>query len=402
MKTTNIDPLISKSARKIRDTSVSFERYLHKRINWSDRLIIIKGARGVGKTTLLLQHIKARFGISEEVLYASLDDLWFTDNKLTELAEQFYKLGGTYLFLDEVHRYPNWSQEVKNIYDDYPELQMVLTSSSALHIYSGKGDLSRRAVVYDMQELSFREFIALKEDMSLPVYSLEEITENFVELSSQLSEQIKPVKLLRDYYRFGSYPYFLENRDKYHQRLEATINTIIEVDLPAILNIDYSSVHKLKKLLYVLSTSVPFKPNITELSRKVGVARDTLLRYLQHLSEAHLLLLLRSSKKGMSYMAKPEKIYLHNTNIMNALAVENTRIGTLRETFFLNQVRAVLTVNDHPKADFLVDESFVFEVGGKNKTTKQIQGLSDAYVVADDIEIGYGNKIPLWLFGFLY
>ncbi|HLR31910.1 MAG TPA: hypothetical protein VK074_05435, partial [Fodinibius sp.] len=233
-------------------------------------------------------------------------------------------------------------------------------------------------------------------------YSIEEIIERHVEISANISQKIKPIKILNEYYQSGNYPYYFENIENYHQRLQQTISTILEVDLPAILNIDYSSVHKLKKLLYVLSTSVPFKPNITELSQKVGVARDTLLRYLHHLSEAHLILLLRSNKKGMSYMTKPEKIYLHNTNIMVSLADVHLRQGTIRETFFYNQLRCIGQVYDHTDADFLFDDKLVFEVGGKNKSKKQIQGFPDAYIVSDDIEVGVSNRIPLWLFGFLY
>jgi len=402
METTNIDILQKKSFERVRTVSTHFKRYLHKRIDWSDRLIIIKGAQGVGKTTLLLQYIKEQFGLSEEVLYASLDDLWFTNNRLTELADQFYTLGGKYLFLDEVHKYANWSQEVKNIYDNHPGLHIVLTASSALHIYSGKGDLSRRAVDYELHDLSLREYIGLKSDISLPFFSIEDIIENHVELSADLSQQIKPVKLLKAYYHTGSYPYFIENPDNYNQRLMNTVNTIIETDLQAILDINYTSVYKLKKLLYVLATSSPFKPNISKLSKKVGIARNTLLRYLQHLSEAHLIQLLHSSKRGMSYLSKTDKIYLKNTNLGAFLADGNSNIGTLRETFFLNQVHNVANVHTHPKTDFLVDDEFIFEVGGKNKGFKQIKGLSDAFVVSDDIEMGVRNRIPLWLFGFLY
>jgi predicted AAA+ superfamily ATPase len=402
METTNIEKLRQRSVRRIRDTGISFKRYLHRRIDWADRLIIIKGARGVGKTTLLLQYIKEHFNLSEEALFASLDDLWFTDHLLTDLAEQFYSLGGKYLFLDEVHKYPNWSQEVKNIYDNFPDLRLVLTSSSALHIYSGKGDLSRRGVVYEMQELSLREYVALKSGQILPSFTLREVVENHVELSANLSAKIKPVKLLKEYYRIGNYPYFIENPDNYHHRLQNTVNTIIEADLPAVLNIDYSSVQKLKKLLYVLSTSTPFKPNISKLSQRVGTARGTLLRYIHHLSEAHLIQLLHSGKEGMSYLAKPDKIYLHNPNLIETFGEQKTKVGTFRETFFLNQVGNAEQMYAHGSADFLVNNNFVFEIGGKNKGYKQIKGLSDAYIVSDDIEIGSRNRIPLWLFGFLY
>jgi predicted AAA+ superfamily ATPase len=402
METTDLEKLRQRSVRRIRDTDTSFKRYLHSRIDWTDRLIIIKGARGVGKTTLLLQHTKEQFYLSEKVLFTTLDDLWFTDHLLIELAEQFYALGGKYLFLDEVHKYPNWSQEVKNIYDNFPDLKLVLTSSSALHIYSGKGDLSRRGVIYKMQELSLREYIALRYKQILPSFTFSEIVENHVELSANLSAKIKPVKLLKEYYHTGNYPYFIENPDNYHHRLQNTVNIIIESDLPAVLNINYSSVQKLKKLLYVLSTSTPFKPNISKLSQRVGTARDTLLRYIQYLSEAHLIQLLHSGKQGLSYLAKPDKIYLHNSNLIATFGEQKAKIGTFRETFFLNQVGNTEQMYTHDRADFLVNDKYIFEIGGKNKGYKQIKGLDDAYIVSDDIEIGSRNRIPLWLFGFLY
>lgn len=402
METTNIDNLIEKSVAKARDVNHPFKRYLYDRIDWSDRLIVIKGARGVGKTTLMLQYMKDNFAHSDEAFYVSLDDLWFTDNRISDLAARFYTLGGKYLFIDEVHKYPGWSREIKNIYDDHSGLHLILTSSSALHIYSAKGDLSRRAIIYEMQELSLREYIILREDIKLPYYNLEEIINNHRQLGAELSKKFKPIKYLHEYYESGSYPYFMENPANYHQRLQNTVNAILETDLTAILNIDYSSVHKLKKLLYVIATSAPFTPNIAKLSRKTGVARDTLLHYLKVLSEAHLIYLLRSAKKGMSYLTKPEKIFLRNTNLMRAISDEKYRRGTLRETFFMNQLSAVGNIHKHPQTDFIFDNKFIFEVGGKNKSSKQIKGLSNAFIVSDDIEIGVKNRIPLWLFGFLY
>jgi len=397
-----MEALIRKSLRKVQQTDSSFKRYLYDIIDWSDRLIFIKGARGTGKTTLLLQHIKENFGTSEEALYVSLDDIWFSDNNLVDLAENFVNLGGKFLYLDEVHKYPDWSREIKNIYDDHPGLKIVITSSSALHIFKQQADLSRRAIVYDLRELSLREFIALRYGHLFPAVDLQHLLSDHVNLSFGIIEKIKPLRIFKEYCSIGSYPYFIENRDNYHQRLLITVNTILETDLPAILNIDYSSVLKLKKLLYIIAASVPFKPNITELSNKTGIARDTLLRYLYQLSEAHLILLLQSNKGGNSILTKPEKIYLHNSNLMAALAENEANVGTIRETFFLNQLSAAGKVNYSEQGDFVFQDRYVFEVGGKNKTRKQIKGLSDAFIVADDIESGYKHKIPLWLFGFLY
>lgn len=397
-----MESLIRKSLKKVQGTDTSFKRYLYGMIDWSDRLIFIKGARGTGKTTMLLQHIKENFGTSEETLYVSLDDIWFADNNIIDLAEQFVNLGGKFLYLDEVHKYPNWSREIKNIYDDHPGLKIVITSSSALHIFNQQADLSRRAIVYELRELSLREFISLQYGHLFPAMSLQQLLSDHVNLSFGIIEKIKPLRLFKEYCNIGAYPYFRENQDNYQQRLLTTVNTILESDLPAILNIDYSSVLKLKKLLYIIATSVPFKPNISELSNKTGIARDTLLRYLDHLSEAHLIALLQSNKGGNSILIKPEKIYLHNSNLMVALAENDANVGTIRETFFLNQLSAAGKVNYSNLGDFVFQDKYIFEVGGKNKTPKQIQGLTDAYIVADDIESGYKNKIPLWLFGFLY
>jgi uncharacterized protein len=397
-----MESLIRKSLKKVQGTDTSFKRYLYGMIDWSDRLIFIKGARGTGKTTMLLQHIKENFGTSEETLYVSLDDIWFADNSLIDLAEQFVNLGGKFLYLDEVHKYPNWSREIKNIYDDHPGLKIVITSSSALHIFNQQADLSRRAIVYDLHELSLREFIALQYNKLFPVLNIQQLLSDHIDLSFGIIEKIKPLRIFKEYCQIGCYPYFLENPDNYQQRLLATVSTILETDLPAILNIDYSSVLKLKKLLYIIAASVPFKPNISGLSNKTGIARDTLLRYLDHLSEAQLILLLQSNKGGNSILTKPEKIYLHNSNLMVALAENDANVGTTRETFFLNQLSAAGKVNYSDQGDFVFQDKYIFEVGGKNKTPKQIKGLTDAYIVADDIESGYKNKIPLWLFGFLY
>jgi predicted AAA+ superfamily ATPase len=397
-----MDNIYQKSLRKIQRTDLSFQRYLVNNIDWRDRLIIIKGARGVGKTTLLLQHIKQEYGLSENVLYVSLDDIWFTEHRLTELTHDFVQHGGTYLYLDEVHKYPDWAQEIKNIYDDYPDLHIVATSSSALHLYQSQGDLSRRAVQYVLPELSLREYIQLTTQIEFPTYSLEQILSDHIKISASIADKIKPLKYLQQYYEQGNYPYVLENPDNYTARLQQTVQAILEVDLPAILNIDYSSVTKLKRLLYVIATSVPFKPNIAKLSRKIQVSRDTLLRYIHYLSEAHLIALLRTNKQGITYLTKPDKIYLHNTNLLHAIAEDRVSNGTQRETFFLNQVHSVASIHYHPKTDFLVNDHFAIEVGGKNKSGKQIRGLDDAYIVSDDIEIGYKNRIPLWLFGFMY
>ena len=397
-----MENLFNKSIKKIEGIQFPFKRFLYDRINWDRRLIGFKGGRGTGKTTILLQYIKENFGRSDEVLYVSLDDIYFTENKLIGLADEFIKLGGKYLFIDEVHKYRNWSRELKNIYDDFPELKVVFTGSSILEIDKGEADLSRRAVIYELPVLSLREYVAIKEGLILPSYSLSEIITNHREISIELLKKFKAIKELKSYYKVGVYPFYQETKFEYFQHLERIINLILENDLPAIVSIDFKAIVKLKQLLLIISESVPFTPNISKLSARVGVTRDTIIKYLFYLERAQLISMLRSHKKGISKMAKPEKIYMNNSNLMYALQPNLINIGTLRETFFQNQLSVNHQVFLPEKGDFMIDNKYLFEVGGKNKTYHQIANVENSFIVSDDIEFGFKNKIPLWLFGFLY
>lgn len=397
-----MDKLIQQFQTRLKSLNFTFKRYLCKQINWNNRLIAIIGARGVGKTTLLLQHIKENHKDLNEVIYVSLDNLYFGKNTLSDFTDEFVKHGGKYLYIDEVHKYPDWSVEIKNIYDNYPELFIVFTGSSALNIHKGKGDLSRRIVIYRMNGLSFREFIKLKYNIDFKVYTLQDITENAIEIAQYINTEIKPIKLFKEYLKIGYYPFFSEGNGQYHERLEQAVNEIIETDLPAMEPIEFSAVYNIKRLLMVIAELVPFKPNVSRLSVQIGINRDTLLKYLYWLQRADLLLLLNSDTYGISKMNKPEKIYLNNSNLIYALSGDSANIGTVRETFFLNQLNVKHKVTYHSKADFLVDNKFIFEVGGKNKTQKQIAGLKNAFIVADNIEYAYKNTIPVWMFGFLY
>jgi len=397
-----MENLIDKSTKKIENINTDFKRFLIKEINWDRKLIGIKGARGTGKTTLLLQYIRENYGLSDEVLYVSLDDIYFSENKLVALADAFAKIGGKFLFLDEVHKYPDWSREIKNIYDDFPELKIVFTGSSILEIDKSESDLSRRSVVYELPVLSLREYIALKGGVNLEVYSLSDILLNHKEIEVQINKRIKPIKELKEYNQSGAYPFFVEAEKEYSNHIERIINLILETDLPAFTSIDFASIVKLKQLLYVISESVPFQPNISRLSVKIGITRDTLIRYLSYLEKAHLISLLRTNTKGISKMAKPDKIYLNNNNLMYALQPGLVNPGTIRETFFQNQLSVKHKVDLPQKGDFIVDDNYIFEVGSKNKTQKQIIDMPNAFIVPDNLEYGYRNRIPLWLFGFLY
>jgi len=398
-----MEKLFQFSASRINQVDTSFKRYLWDEINWGNRLIAITGARGVGKTTLLLQYIRENLNdVTDEVIYANMDDLYFSRNSLIDFADEFVKKGGRYLFLDEVHKYKNWSQELKNIYDYFPDLKTVVTGSSALDIYKGEADLSRRAILYRMHGLSFREFIALKYSHQFPVLKLEDILNNSSKIIPEILRTIKPLKIFGEYLQYGYYPFFMEGEPEFQLRLKQTVNHLLDSDLPSVEKIDFNAVHYLRKLISILAEIVPYKPNTVKLSQQVGISRETLLRYLYLLEKADLLILLQTSTYGISKMNKPEKIYLNNPNLVNTLADIQSNQGTLRETFFLNQLQVHHRVNWSDKGDFLIDNKYTFEIGGKNKTRKQITGVEDAWVAADDIEYVQQNKIPLWLFGFLY
>ena len=388
--------------KKIAQTDTTFVRSLMNEIEWKARLIGLKGARGVGKTTLLLQHIKLFHPLDGSVLYASVDNIWFSEHKLYDMASEFAKRGGKYLFLDEVHKYPNWSQELKNIYDDLPELKVVFTGSSLLEILNAKSDLSRRAIVYEMQGFSFREYLNRNENLALPILKLEDILTNHLSLSQQILSQVKVLKYFPEYLKNGYYPFYNELPSLYHSRINEVVNLIIEIEIPQLRGVESAYVYKIKQLLYVISESAPFIPNITKLSERIGITRNSLLAYLNALHESRLTFSAQKPGNGMNILQKPDKVYLENPNLMYALADKQTDIGNVRETFFANQLRKSHQVNLSEASDFLIDGKYTFEVGGKDKGKKQIATLEDAYIVADDIEYGMGNKIPLWLFGFLY
>ncbi|CAL68299.1 ATP-binding protein [Christiangramia forsetii] len=378
-------------------------RYLLDKIDWSNRLIAIKGARGTGKTTLLLQRLGRQSSNNSEMLYATLDDLYFLKSSLIDLAKEFTLNGGTHLFLDEVHKYPYWSRELKLIYDRYPKLNIVFTSSSMLEIYKGESDLSRRAVTYELNELSFREFLEFGYDIELPVFQLEEILDHHQNISREIIQKLdSPVKYFQEYLQYGCYPYFQEGREVYLGKLLRTASLIIETDMNVVEGIVYEDSLKIKKLLVAIAQSAPFTPNISKLSERLGMNRKFLIQAIRLLESAHLIMQFFKPGKGIGTFTKPEKLYLNNPNLVVALGETKAEKGTLRETFFANQIRNFHQVNLAEKGDFLIDEKFIFEVGGKSKNNKQIQNIPNSFVVRDDIEVGVMNTIPLWLFGFLY
>jgi len=393
-----MENLLEKSETKAKQVTDKKKRYLYEQIDWKQRLIIILGYRGAGKTTFLLQYLSSA---KQKGVYLSLDDFFFETHRLVETVQQLYVLGYRLFLLDEVHRYMWWSKDLKQLYDDYEDIQLVATGSSILDISKGNADLSRRAVLYNLHGLSFREYLNFKKNMSLPCMSLEDILNKHHEAAPDLLDVFDYKNDFRYYLEHGHYPFFLEGIKTYFQKLQETINLVIDTDIGPYEDLQHTTTRNMKKLLFVLSQSVPFTPNINKLSEKLETPRNTILRLLDYLHKAQILLLLKPSAKGNSYLQKPEKIYLHNTNFIYLFSPKQANIGNVRETFFFNQVSAVHEITAAKFADFMVDDTYVFEIGGASKTNEQIRGIPNAYL-ALDIESGNNNRIPLWLFGLLY
>ncbi len=374
-----------------------FVRYLHNEIDWNSRLIAILGTRGVGKTTLLLQHIKLTHS-AEYSLYVTADDLYFSQHTLVELARQFYQQGGKCLYIDEIHKYKGWSQEIKNIYDKLPELQVVYTGSSILELEQGNADLSRRKIEYRLTGLSFREYINISQGLNLPAYDLTDILKGKVQFPYK---ELRPLQLFSKYLREGYFPFFQE--DNYNARLQGIVKQTIENDIPLFAEMEIASVQKLRKLMYVLAQSVPFKPNYSKLSADLDIRRNTLPQYLLYLEKAGLIAILKEKVTGMKLLEKVEKIYLQNPNIAYSLSPAKADIGTIRETIFFAWLNHRYFISSSDVADFEVEEC-VFEIGGRKKGLSQIASVPQGkgFVVKDDIERAVGNIIPLWMFGFVY
>ncbi|SHF32822.1 hypothetical protein SAMN05444274_104438 [Mariniphaga anaerophila] len=386
--------LYQKFETLLQNTTTNFKRYLYDNVSWESRMIGIIGARGVGKTTMILQHIKEKLD-SKKALYVSADDMYFGEKKLIDLADEFYKNAGEYLFIDEIHKYTNWSRELKNIYDSFPTLKTVFTGSSVLDILKGSADLSRRAIIYKLQGLSFREYLKLFHNYDTEIYSLEQIINNDV----KLNDIRHPLPLFNEYLKRGYYPFGIEN--EMDLRLGQIIVQTLESDIPQYANLNVGTSRKLKRLLAIIAESVPFKPNFSKISGVINVSRNSLDDYFSYMEKAGLIGQLRNETSGIRGLGKVDKVYLDNTNINYNLVGEKSDIGNLRETFFFNQMRVKNEVISSKKADFVIDD-YTFEIGGKNKQQNQIDRDGKSFVVKDDIEYGYLNVIPLWAFGLNY
>jgi predicted AAA+ superfamily ATPase len=392
-----MESLFATSQLLISRVDTTYVRDKHNEIDWNSRLVAILGARGTGKTTMILQHIRLH-NTTSQALYVMADDFYFTSHRLEELANKFMLLGGKYLYIDEIHKYKGWSTEIKNIYDKMPDLHVVYSGSSILDLEKGGADLSRRKLEYIMPGLSFREYLNISQGWNLPRYTLEEILTGKVDFPYK---EARPLQLFASYLREGYYPFFKEGN--YTMRLNGIIKQVVEDDVPKFADMEIASVQKLKKLLYVLAQNVPFKPNYAKLERDLGISRNTLPKYMQYLEKAGLIGVLREKVQGIKLLEKIEKIYLNNPNEAYILSDETPNIGTLRETIFFAWLRVEHLVSSSLVSDFEVD-GLTFEIGGKNKGKKQLATLpSDkAYVVKDDTEYVFQNFIPLWMFGFVY
>ena len=396
-----IQPLVNAFHRKLAATDFRFKRYLYDRINWDMRLIGIKGARGVGKTTLLMQHIKETFSNLDEVLYVSLDNMWFNTHRLEELVEFLYTHGVVHIYFDEVHKHKNWTQLLKNFYDNYPDLNIVYTGSAMLAIDNSKTDLSRRQSLYTLNGLSFREYLEYEGIASVPAMGLEELLAGHTKYAMAIASKIKVLKHFDEYLKRGYYPYYKESGNDYLMRVVEVAQLVIDSDIPSVEDITYTTILKIKKLLMVIAENIPLEPNINKLSAELESTRDQTLKMLYLLDRAALLWLLTDKAKDYKHLTGPKKIYLNNTNLMYALSGKISE-GTLRETFFANQVGAVSTLTMPRQGDFLAAGKYLFEVGGSRKTFDQIADLPNSYLALDDIETGSGCRIPLWMFGCLY
>lgn len=398
--------LFDKHVRFYKQTPMSIIRQCGLEINWDTPLLALRGSKGVGKSTIMLQYIKQHYSISDRtVLYCSCDGAYFASHTLLDLVSQFYKNGGKHLFLDEIHKYPNWSREIKEIYDLYPSMRIVISGSSLLSLQEGDADLSRRCVNHDIQGLSFREFLHFYHGIDVPKYSLEQLLANPWPLVEEVNDKCRPLQYFQDYLQYGYYPYYLQLKNiiDYNTTIEQVVGYIVDDELPRICKVDVQNTRKIKALINILAISVPYKIDVKRLSIQSALQRTTVLEYFNYLNKANILNLLYSDYYNAKKMQKPDKILMDNSNMLYALASQPVNIGTVRETFAVNQLsRSHLVEYAKTGGDLRVDGKYVFEIGGADKDFAQIADMPDSYILADDIEYPSGNKLPLWIIGFLY
>ena len=401
MESIELQPLFNNYHRKIARIDLRFKRYLYDQINWRARIISIKGARGVGKTTMLLQHILENYEDIDKTLYASLDDLWFSTHSLIDLVDWADQHGMQRLYLDEVHKYERWKETLKNIYDSYPDMSIVYTSSSLLIMDNATVDLSRRQTAYTLYGLSFREYLAFENVLHYPAIALEDLLQNHVRHAMQIVQNVKMASHFEAYLEHGYYPFYREVGEDFASRLREVVSVVIDSDLPAVENMTFETMQKVKKLVMIISERVPFEPKMSELWAQLATNNELGLRMLYALDKAQILSLLTSKAKNYKFLYKPDKIFLGNTNLMHVLCPVVNK-GNERETLFCCQLQVNNDVKHPLKGDFLVNDKYLFEVGGRKKSFEQIADVRNSFLAVDDTEVGHGNRIPLWLFGFTY
>ena len=382
----------------------SYKRYLYDEINWSLNALCLFGARGTGKTTLMIQYYQDHYGSVEKALYVTADHVHVLSHGLAEIADAYFRSGGQALFIDEIHKYPGWSVELKNILDVYSDKQIIISGSSTLNLKNNNGDLSRRLVYYELLGLSFREFLHLEKGVQFPALTLVNLLENHVTLASEIKKNRSILKDFAEYLSYGYYPFFLEGKQEYMERLQNVIEKVIFEDIAFSFNLSQPKLPVLKKLLWIIANSDPFIPNMERISKDLGISREYVYHYITFLEKAGLIINLRRTGQGFNTMRKPAKIFLQNTGLIQALtetSMEQNK-GATRECFFVNQLKTKHAVTILSQGDFLIDGQIVIEVGGRRKDKTQIEGLKNAWLALDDIEIGYQNTIPLYLFGMLY
>ena len=399
-----IEQLIKYSTIKLSQELPLYKRFLFDKIDFDSKLIGLIGSRGAGKTTLALQYLhnlsKEKKLKADEYMYISCDHPLIASKTLFEIAENFSAYGGKILIIDEIHKKENFCIDLKNIYDFF-DIQVLFTGSSAISLEQCQSDLSRRALIYRLPVLSLREYIELHSDIKFSSYTLDEIIESHFDITSEILTKIKPLKYYKEYLKSGAYPFVLDGRDSYHQRLVKIVNETLTFDLATIYKVPLANISSLNKLLEVICRSKPYEINYESISKLIGISKNTLKQYLVYLNEANLINSIGGISRGNTYIQKPSKIYLHNTNLFEILC-SNKEAGTIRETFFASQVQYNHKLHYPKSGDFCIDEKYFIEIGGKNKGFNQIKDMKNSFVVKDDIEIGFKNSIPLWLFGFLY
>lgn len=401
MEEITIEGLYRNYYRKIENTPTAFHRYLYYKINWNSMVVGIKGAKGVGKTTLMLQHIKETFDDLDKAFYISLDNIWFTTHSLTELVEYIYTHGGTHIFLDEVHKYPAWQIVLKNLADDYPDLHIAYTGSSMLKIDHSQADMSRRQLMYTLHGLSFREYLEYESGYSVSPLTIEDLLTRHSKAASAIAKEIKVQPMFEQYLHHGYYPFYKQDIEGFDTKLQEVVDAVLMDDLPAVEDVTFATIQKTRKLLMILAERCPQTPKMNELYSALETTRDQGIKMLYALERAAMINLVTTQSKNVKTLVKPDKILMNNSNLMFALT-PHADIGAIRESFFFNQLSAVSEVFYPEKGDFYIDRKYTFEVGGRKKTFEQIKDMDNSFLAVDNTEIGHANRIPLWMFGLLY